>query len=96
MAEIFAPEEQEDVVNRIGGFKQQIQLEMIKRSGGNLSKLDGLRTQALEGAFDTRVCRGLDECPFIPYKEGDLRLFKNLLTTFRAVPDLEYPLYYML
>jgi len=92
MAEIFAPEEQEDVVNRIGGFKQQIQLEMIKRSGGDLSKLDGLRTQALEGAFDTRVCRGLDECPFIPYElrgliidavkkfkeEGDIESFKDI------------------
>lgn len=92
MAEIFAPEEQEAVVNRIGGFKQQIQLEMIKRSGGDLSKLDGLRTQALEGAFDTRVCRGLDECSFIPYElrgliidavkkfkeEGDIESFKDI------------------
>lgn len=92
MAEIFAPEEQEGVVNRIGGFKQQIQLEMIKRSGGDLSKLDGLRTQALEGAFDTHVCRGLDECSFIPYElrgliidavkkfkeEGDIESFKDI------------------
>jgi len=93
IAEIFAPEEQEEVVNRIGGFKQHIQLEMIKRSGGDLRKLEGLRTQALEGAFDTRVCRGLDECPFIPFDlrgllidavkrfkdEGDKQSFKDMV-----------------
>jgi len=39
---------------------------MIKRSGGDVDKLEDLREQALEGAFDTRLCRGLDECPFIP------------------------------
>jgi ParB family chromosome partitioning protein len=66
IADTFSPEEQEDVLERIGGFKQQIQLEMLKRSGGDLSKLEELREQALEGAFDTRLCRGLEDCPFIP------------------------------
>ena len=66
IADTFSPEEQEEVLEKIGGFKQQIQLEMIKRSGGDLSKLEELREQALEGAFDTRLCRGLDDCPFIP------------------------------
>jgi len=93
IAETFAPEEQEEVLDRIGGFKQQIQLEMIKRSGGDLGKLEGLKAQALEGAFDTRLCRGLDECPFIPYElrglvidavkrfkeEGDKQSFKDIV-----------------
>jgi len=66
IADTFPPEKQEEVLEKIGGFKQQIQLEIIKRSGGDLSKLEGLREQALEGAFDTKPCKGLDDCPFIP------------------------------
>lgn len=93
MAETFAPEEQEKVLDKIGGFKQQIQLEMIKRSGGNFGKLEGLKEQALEGAFNTSLCRGLDECPFIPFElrgllidavkrfneEGDKQSFKDVV-----------------
>ena len=76
IADAFSPEEQEQVLERIGGFKQQIQLEMIKRSGGDLLKLEHLRVQALEGAFDTYLCKGLDDCPFIP---------KELIHSFKAV-----------
>jgi ParB family chromosome partitioning protein len=97
IAETFDPEEQEDVLDRIGGFKQQIQLEMIKRSGGDLKKLEELREQALEGAFDTRLCRGLDGCQFIPEeliepvkeaiekfeKEGDITSFKEVVKKMR-------------
>ncbi|MHA1338364.1 MAG: ParB/RepB/Spo0J family partition protein [Promethearchaeota archaeon] len=68
IADTFSPEEQEEVLEKIGGFKQQIQLEMIKRSKGDLSKLDFLKEQALEGAFDVYSCRGLDDCQFIPPK----------------------------
>jgi len=66
VAETFSPEVQEEVLEKIGGFKQQIQLEMIKRTDGDLSKLEYLREQALEGAFDTVICKGLDDCTFIP------------------------------
>ena len=66
IASTFSPEEQESVLDKIGGFKQQIQLEMIKRSGGDTSKLDKLKEEAMEGAFDTHICRGLDGCSFIP------------------------------
>lgn len=68
IAEMFSPDEQEEVIDRIGGFKQQIQLEMIKRSGGDIDSLDDLREEALEGAFDTRLCRGLESCNFIPHE----------------------------
>lgn len=71
LAEMFSPEEQEEVIDRIGGFKQDIQLEMLRRSGGNVSELEELRTQAFEGAFDTRICRGIDECQFIPEELQD-------------------------
>ncbi len=66
---------------------------MIRRSGGDVDKLEHLREQAIEGAFDTRLCRGLDECSFIPkelrgsvkktvekFKEdGDIRSFKDIV-----------------
>lgn len=97
VAQVFPPEVQEEVLDRIGGFKQQIQLEMIKRSGGDVSKLEHLREQALEGAFDTRLCKGLEDCPFIPrellepvkkavreFKEGeDTQAFKELVRKLR-------------
>lgn len=66
LSETFSPDEQEKVLEKIGGFKQQIQLEMIKRSGGKVEKLEELKELAMEGAFDTHVCRSLDECNFIP------------------------------
>lgn len=93
IAETFTAEQQEDVLDKIGGFKQQIQLEMIKRSGGDLGKLEGLKGQALEGALDVRLCRGLDECTFIPpelrglvksavkefEEDGNTKLFRDTL-----------------
>jgi hypothetical protein len=56
LAETFSPQEQEKALNEIGGFKQNIQLEIIKRSGGDLNKLLELKWEAMEGAFDTRMC----------------------------------------
>ncbi|MBI5000600.1 MAG: ParB/RepB/Spo0J family partition protein [Euryarchaeota archaeon] len=93
IAETFALDKQEEVLERIGGFKQQIQLEMLKRSGGDVGKLDGLRDMALEGAFDARICRGLDGCNFIPdelkqplmravkdfQSSGDIQSFKDVV-----------------
>lgn len=88
IAETFSLEEQEMVLDGIGGFKQQIQLEMIKRSGGDLEKLAELRAQALDGAFNIRTCTGLSECPLIPeeikkvvekLEKGDTKSFKNLV-----------------
>ncbi len=57
LAETFSPDEQETVLKQIGGFKQNIQLEIIKRSGGDLAKVSELKIQAMEGAFDTVTCR---------------------------------------
>lgn len=66
VAEEFRPEEQVKVLEEIGGFTQQIQLEILKRSEGKLSKIGELREQALSGAFNTHICRSIDECNFIP------------------------------
>lgn len=57
LAETFPQEEQEEVLKEIGGFKQNIQLEIIKRSSGSLEKVRELKEQAMEGAFDTKMCR---------------------------------------
>ncbi len=57
LAETFTGKNQERALEEVSGFKQSIQLELIKRSGGKLDKLSGLREQALEGAFDVRTCR---------------------------------------
>ena len=58
LAETFtSPEEQEQVLEAIGGFKQSVQLEIIKQSGGNLENIQGLKDEALEGAFDTKMCK---------------------------------------
>jgi ParB family chromosome partitioning protein len=57
LADTFSsPDDQESALEEIGGFKQSIQLEIIKRSEGNLEKLADLKAQAMEGAFNTRLC----------------------------------------
>ena len=56
LAETFSPSEQETAYNQIGGFKQSIQLEILKRSEGNLNQLVDLRSEAIEGAFDAKTC----------------------------------------
>jgi len=56
LAETFSPEEQEQALEGIGGFKQNIQLEILKRSQGDLGKLSDLKQEAMEGVFDTRMC----------------------------------------
>ena len=57
LANTFPPEEQEEVLRQINGFKGDIQQEILKRSAGDLSKIRGLTDQAMEGAFDIRTCR---------------------------------------
>lgn len=87
IAETFRIEQQEEVLEKIGGFKQQTQLEIIKRSGGDLSKIEGLKHQALEGDFNVRLCRGLDECPFIPSEL--LHIVKDAVKTFKEQGDTQ-------
>ena len=66
IAESFRPEDQEEALSRIGGFKQSIQIEMINASGRDLATLEDLREEALEGAFEIKECRGIERCPYIP------------------------------
>ena len=57
LANTFSPEEQEQVINALKGFRQDVQLDILKRSGGNIEAIPGLKEQAMEGAFDVRTCR---------------------------------------
>ena len=57
LADTFPPEEQEEALRQIDGFKQGIQQDILRRSGGDLSKVPDLVDQANEGAFDTRLCK---------------------------------------
>jgi ParB family chromosome partitioning protein len=67
LAELFQDsDEQEYMLQRIEGFTQQVQIEILKRSEGNIDRIDGLCEQALGGCFSLLICKGLDGCPHIP------------------------------
>jgi len=85
IAETFKEEDQEEALDKIGGFRQSIQLEILKRSSGDPEKLEQLRKEALEGAFDTKICRGIDECNFMP---DELKpLIKKAIAEFEEKGD---------
>lgn len=61
--------EMAEVYEQIGGFKQDIQVAILRESGGDISKVPDLVAEAMEGAFNTRTCRGLKGkfmCEYIP------------------------------
>ena len=67
LAESFkSPDEQEKVLEAISGFKQDIQLKIIKQSDGDISQIPKLTEKAFQGAFNASVCNGIDNCSFIP------------------------------
>jgi len=80
LAETFSShKDQEKVLEAIGGFKQSVQLEILKRSGGKIENIQGLSEEALEGAFDIVSCHGIEDCNFIPknLKEPIMDLIKT-------------------
>jgi ParB family chromosome partitioning protein len=67
LAELFPSfEDQKYVLNRIKGFKQQVQLEILKQSRGDIDKIEELCDKAIDGCFNITICHGLDNCPYIP------------------------------
>jgi ParB/RepB/Spo0J family partition protein len=51
------------------GFSQEIQKQIVKATGGDISRIDQLVAQAQEGVFDTKFCRSLAGklmCEYIP------------------------------
>lgn len=65
LASTFSGDEAVDVYDRISGFTQRIQEEIIKRSDGDLSMIDDLVEEAQEGAFNVRRCGGSYGCQVI-------------------------------
>lgn len=61
----FPGDDAVEVYDKISGFTQKIQEEILKRSDGDLSKIDDLVIEAREGAFDVRQCGGLYGCEII-------------------------------
>jgi ParB family chromosome partitioning protein len=55
------PNKQLEVWDKIAGFRQDVQQEIIKRADPDLHNLGELVAQAVEGAFDFHVIRN---CPF--------------------------------
>lgn len=65
LASTFSGSEAVEVYERISGFTQRIQEEIIKRSDGQFDAIDTLVEEAHEGAFDVRRCGGAYGCEII-------------------------------
>lgn len=87
LAQVFRPEDHEKVLEQIGAFRQNIQVEIMKRSEGDLTKVSELRQLALEGAFDTVMCKeGL--CFEMPEElKNEVKKFLKGDQTFQSFKD---------
>jgi hypothetical protein len=65
LATTFSGDAAVQVYDRISGFTQRIQEEIIKRSDGDLTAIDDLVEEAQEGAFNVRRCGGPYGCQVI-------------------------------
>lgn len=73
LAGTFKGDDAIQVFGKIGGFKQTIQEEILKRSGGDVSKIEGLVTDAMSGTFNVRMCGGRFRCEIVrDILEGDV------------------------
>lgn len=81
------PEKQAQIWDRIAGFTQDVQQEIIKRTDDGLSNLDELVDQAAEGAFDYHVVRNCPfDCPTVP--EPLKNQIANMIASFQS-PQLQ-------
>jgi ParB family chromosome partitioning protein len=65
LAGAFSGDDAVEVYDKISGFTPRIQDEILKRSDGNVDKIDDLVEEAHEGAFDVRRCGGAYGCEII-------------------------------
>jgi ParB/RepB/Spo0J family partition protein len=65
LASTFSGGDAVQVYDRISGFTQRIQEEILKRSDGQLASIDVLVAEAQEGAFNVRRCGGSYGCEVI-------------------------------
>ncbi|MDH3366062.1 MAG: ParB/RepB/Spo0J family partition protein [Thermoplasmata archaeon] len=66
LAETFSKEDQMEAWTKTKGFKQQIQLDILRGSNGDIGRLDELVDQAVDGKLDRHICKGFEDCQFIP------------------------------
>jgi ParB/RepB/Spo0J family partition protein len=94
LAGTFSGHEAIAVYDKISGFTQKIQEEIVKRSGGDLASIDDLVEEAQEGAFDVRRCGGAYGCGIIRdilrhrMSQSD---FQELVSQAAEDLDLELP-----
>ena len=63
-----------ETYDRIQGFTQDIQKQILRRSEGDITRVPKLVEQAMTGAFNTQFCRGLKGklmCEYIPEDFAD-------------------------
>lgn len=65
LASTFKGEQAVEVFQKIGSFKQNIQEEILKRSEGDIATVDGLVSDAMQGAFRVRMCGGRFRCEIV-------------------------------
>lgn len=65
LASTFSGDEAVSAYNEISGFTQRVQEEILKRSEGNLGRLDELVEEAQEGVFDIRRCGAPGGCQLV-------------------------------
>ncbi len=58
-------EEATEVYAKISGFRGNVQEEILKKSGGDFSRIDDLVDEAVDGVFDRRSCGGSFKCEVI-------------------------------
>lgn len=65
LASTFKGNEAITAYNEIAGFTQRVQEEILKRSDGDLERLNELVEEAQEGVFDIRRCGASNGCQLI-------------------------------
>ena len=77
LAETFALEDQEEVLGQLGGLRQNIQLDILRKSDGDLEAIPELKSQAVERDLELRMCR--DGLCFTAPTEWKAKIQKFLL-----------------
>jgi ParB family chromosome partitioning protein len=65
LASTFSGDDAVEVYDRISGFTQRIQEEILKRSDGDIGSIADLVAEAQEGAFNVRRCGGGYGCEVV-------------------------------
>ena len=89
LAETFASEDQEEALSQLRGLRQNVQLEILRASDGDLDALPDLKARVVERDLDFRMCR--DGLCFAMPMEWKAHL-KELLSGSAAAQPLELQL----